>query len=223
MNRKNSSRGISCWSLLIFASMVILSGVQPFQVSAQEINIAGGTCLVNSGVMLLERNAGIVNTGTVTNDTAGSIELTGNWQNNGTFIGAVGSNVTLNGVIAQTIGGASETTFSNLTLNNSGGFNLSNNIGINGILDFQDGLITTGTYVATIGPAGSITGAGESRFVNGKLAMTYETPASKQFPIGKGRDYGPLSLQYDSLTGTSVVTAEQFETPLTGTLPSGVT
>jgi hypothetical protein len=223
MNRKNSSRGISCWSLFIFTSMVILSGVQPVQVSAQEINIAGGTCLVNSGNLLVEHNTSIVNTGTFINDTTGSVQLTGNWQNNGTYIGAAGSNVTLDGDSAQTIGGSSETSFSNLTLNNSGNITLSNNIGINGILDFQFGLLNTGTYVATIGPAGTVTGAGKSRFVNGNLAMIFETPALKQFPIGNDRDYGPLSLQFDSLTGTSVVTAGLFETPLTGTLPPGVT
>ncbi|MFZ4563972.1 MAG: T9SS type A sorting domain-containing protein [Bacteroidales bacterium] len=223
MKIQKSTHGISHALFLIFVGMVILSGVQPFQVSAQEVNIVGGTCLVNSGNLLVEHNTSIVNTGTFINDTTGSVQLTGNWQNNGTYIGAAGSNVTLDGDSAQTIGGSSETSFSNLTLNNSGNIILSNNIGINGILDFQFGLLNTGTYVATIGPAGTITGAGESRFVNGNLAMIFETPALKQFPIGNDRDYGPLSLQFDSLTGTSVVTAGLFETPLTGTLPSGIT
>jgi hypothetical protein len=223
MKIQKSTHGISYALFLIFAGMVILSGLQPFQASAQEVSIASGTCLVNSGIMQVMRNTSLINTGKLTNDTSGSIQLTGNWQNNGTYIGAAGSNVTLDGDSAQTIGGSSETSFSNLTLNNSGNITLSNNIGINGILDFQFGLLTTGTYVATIGPAGTITGAGESRFVNGNLAIIFETPALKQFPIGNDRDYGPLSLQYDSLTGTSVVTAGLLETPLTGTLPPGVT
>jgi len=223
MNMQKSFHGISYASFLIFAGMLMVSGIRPLQSPAQVVNIVGGTCLVNSGNLFVENNASIVNTGTFTNDTTGSVQLTGNWQNNGTYIGAVGSNVTFNGVVPQTIGGTSETSFSNLTLNNSGNITLSNNIGINGILDFQFGLLTTGTYVATIGPAGTITGAGESRFVNGNLAMIFETPALKQFPIGNDRDYGPLSLQYDSLTGTSVVTAGLFETPLTATLPSGIT
>jgi len=223
MKLQKPTRGFSYASFLVFAGMVIISCMLPFPLLAQEVNIASGTCLVNSGILLIDRNTRLVNTGKLTNDTIGSIILSGNWQNDGVYTGATGSLVMLNGDMAQTVGGASETTFSNLTLNNSGNITLSNNMGINGILDFQAGLLTTGNHVATIGPAGSITGAGESSFVNGRLAFTFAAPASKQFPIGKDKDYGPLSLQYDSLTGTSVVTAELFETPLTGTLPSGIT
>ncbi len=220
---QKSPHGISYKSLLILAGMLIVSGVQPFQVSAQEVNIGSGACLVNSGTMVVVNNAGIVNTGTITNIATGAISLSGNWQNDGVYSGAAGSTVALEGDSAQTIGGANATTFSNLTLNNSSGFTLLNNIGVNGILDFQGGLLTTGNFLVTIGSAGSISGAGASQYVNGKLAVTYGAPASKFFPVGKGGNYHPLTLQYTSITGTSVVTAEQFETPLTGALPSGIT
>ncbi len=50
--------------------------------------------------------------------------------------------------------------------------------------------------------------------------MTFNAPGSISFPVGKGGSYRPVLFQYTGLTGTSIVSAEQFETPLTGTLPA---
>lgn len=220
---KSASRFLHLY-LLSLSGIMLISAVQPVKIYAQELRIASGTYFMNNGVTVVANGAKIANLGTIGNAATGSIKLAGNWQNDGIYTGASGSGVTLNGSSAQTIGGTSITTFSNLTLNNSLGFTLLNNINVNGILDFQGGLLTTGTYTATIGTAGSIIGASATTYVNGKLAMTYGVAASKQFPIGKGGNYRPLSLRYlTSLTGTSVVTAEQFESGLTGPLPAGVT
>jgi hypothetical protein len=41
----------------------------------------------------------------------------------------------------------------------------------------------------------------------------------KDFPIGKGGNYRPLTLNYTALNAASTVTAEQFETAITGNLP----
>jgi len=140
-------------------------------------------------------------------------------QNNGTFTGATTSTVTLNGATTQNIGGSGTTTFGNLSLNNSAGFSLTNNVGVNGTLNFQNGLLTTGLNTLTIGVAGNITNANATKYINGKLGLTFNAIGSKNFPIGKGGNYRPLTFQYTSLTGTSVVTAEQFESGLSGTLP----
>ncbi len=212
---------------ILFIFLLTLGGIfsvfQPFQVSAQEVNVGNGASLVNSGKMVVVSSAGIVNNGTIINNATGSINLGGNWLNDGNFDGKAGSAVIFNGNSIQTLGGNNYTIFSNLTLNNSNGFLMSNSIGVNGILAFQGGLLTTGNFLVTIGLAGSITGADSASYVNGKLAITYAAPATKMFPIGKGGNYHPLTLQYTGITGTSVATAEQFETPLTGTLPSGFT
>jgi hypothetical protein len=57
--------------------------------------------------------------------------------------------------------------------------------------------------------------------VDGRLALTYSVPGSKDFPIGKGGNYRPLTLNYSDLDGTSTVTAEQFESGFDGTFPAG--
>ncbi len=202
---------------------ILLSGGIFFPVSAQEVNIGIGTTMVNSGKMVLVNNARIVNNGIIRNDSTGSISLSGNWINNGYYTGEAGSTVIFNGDSAQNLGGNTYTIFNNLTLNNNCGFGLSNNIEVNGTLAFQGGILTTGSNMLKIGAGGSITGADSTGYVNGKLAMSYAAPATKMFPIGKGGKYHPLTLQITTITGTSIIEAEQFETPLTGTMPSGVT
>ena len=71
-----------------------------------------------------------------------SINLKRNWINNGDFNARNGT-LTLNGSIAQTIGGTATTTFGNLTLNNSSGASISNAENITGTLSLTSGTFTT--------------------------------------------------------------------------------
>ncbi len=145
----------------------------------------------------------------------------GTLQNSGTLTGPSGSTVTLSGSSAQAITGAGTSTFGNLTLNNTNGLTLSDaGITVNGTLDLANGILTTGANTATLGSSGSITNASSSKYVNGKLAQTFSSAVSKVFPIGKGGNYRPLTFNYTAVTGTSVVTAEQTESAMTGTLPA---
>ena len=168
-------------------------------------------------------NLTITSTATLTLTAASVLPVSGSWLNNGTLSSASGSTVTLNGSVAQSVGGTGTNTFSKLTLNNAAGITLGSNITTNGILDFQNGLLTTGAYSAVIGASGSITNAGTAKYINGKLAQTFSASGSKTFPIGKGGNYRPVTFNYTAVTGTSVVTAEQFESGLTGTLPANTT
>ena len=220
---QRSVKGHRCASVFIFTSMMLTFGVQSSSVYAQEVKIVSGAYFINTGRMVVVSNTKIVNAGTITNNSTGSIKLAGNWQNDGTYIGETGSALTLNGTSAQEIGGSNQTMFSNLTLNNNTGFTLSNNIIVNDLLDFQNGILTTGVNALTIGASGIITNANASNYVNGKLAFTFNTVGSKFYPIGKGGNYRPLTFQYANLSGSSVVLAEQFESALTGTLPAYTT
>ena len=209
--------------MLLVATLISLLGLQPMPVLAQQVQVLSGTYINNLGALAVTNNSKLVNGGTFNNGAAGSVNLSGNWQNDGTYNGATGSLVNMNGSAVQDIGGANPTTFSNLTLNNSSGFTLSNNATINGTLNFQGGIITPGANLFTIGASGTITNPGASKYVNGQLLMTFNATGSKLFPIGKGGNYRPLTFQYTGLTGTSVVSSEQFETPVTGTVPVGYT
>ena len=111
-------------------------------------------------------------------------------------------------------------TVNNLVVNNATAVTLNQNITATNNLDFQAGLLTTGTFAVTVGASGTISNATSTKYVNGKLNHVYSAIGSKTFPIGKSGVYRPLSLEYTALTGISTVSAEQFETALTGTLPS---
>jgi len=133
------------------------------------------------------------------------------------------STVLFNGSGAQSIGGAASTIFGNLTLNNTSGITLSYNQTVNGVLTLTNGLLNTGSNTLTVGCSGSIANASAARYVNGKLALVFCSTGSRVFPIGKGGNYRPLTLNYTALTGTSTVTAEQIESTLPGAIPSDIT
>ena len=158
---------------------------------------------------------------TLTLTSVSFLTVSGTLQNSGTLTGPSGSTVTLSGSSAQAITGAGTSTFGNLTLNNTNGLTLSDaGITVNGTLDLANGILTTGANTATLGSSGSITNASSSKYVNGKLAQTFSTTGSKVFPVGKGGNYRPLTFNYTAVTGTSVVTAEQTESAMSGTMPA---
>jgi hypothetical protein len=148
--------------------------------------------------------------------------LKGNLLNNGSTFDATGSTLTFNGTSAQTIGGSSATTFENLTLNNTNGLTINTNQSLSGILTLSNGLLNTGSNTLTVDCSGSIANASAARYINGKLGMTFCSTGSKTFPIGKGGNYRPLTLNYTALTGSSIVTAEQIESILPGSIPSDI-
>ena len=203
-----------------FTLMLAISGIWGLNAEAQQVKIGSGVHFVN-GVKV--NTGSIVNQGTINNGPTVAIELTGNWENNGSYTANTGSLVTFSGNTPQEIGGNNATTFGNLTLSNNTGFSISNNVVVNGTLDFQQGILNTGNYLVTIGGTGGVSNAKATSFVEGKFANTFVSAASRQFPIGKDGNYRPITLQFSALSGTSTVTAEQFETPLTGTLPADVT
>ena len=154
--------------------------------------------------------------------TAGSLihNIAGDFINNGSTFTNTGSTINLNGVTEQTIGGSASTTFNNLTMNNAAGATLGISELVAGTLALTNGILTTGTNTITLtGCTGTtITGYSSSSYINGILAQVYCGVGSKVFPIGKGGNYRPLTLAYTALTGTSTVTAEQFEMTIPGTI-----
>ena len=149
-----------------------------------------------------------------------ALTVSGLWQNDGLFTGQASSTLTFNGAGAQVIAGSGSNTCDNLTINNLAGISMSNSVTVNDVLNFQNGILTTGTYSLTIGGSGSIANADASKYISGKLSQTFTSTGSKLFPVGKGGNYRPVALNFTALTGTAVVTAEQFETGLSGSLPA---
>ncbi len=108
----------------------------------------------------------------------------------------------------------------NLTFNRSAGVTIDRDFTVTGTLNLQDGIVTTGANAITVNASGNISNASSSNYINGRLNQVYNSTSSKTFPIGKGGNYRPVTLEYLTLTGTSTVSTEQFESALPGTLPA---
>lgn len=211
-------------------STLILSGTGIKTMPSTALHIVGDFTMAGSASTTAAAGLTIdwdftLGSGTKFNAGNFSHNIAGDFINNGGTFTNTGSTINLNGVTEQTIGGSASTTFNNLTLNNSAGATLGINESVAGTLTLTNGLLTTGSHTITLTACSgtTITGYSSSSYVNGILAQVYCSTGSKVFPIGKGGNYRPLTLEYTALTETSTVTAEQFETTIGGTLPANHT
>ncbi len=122
----------------------------------------------------------------------------GNFVNNGTFSAGTGT-VVFNGNAAQTISGASTTTFNCLTINNASGVILSTPAKVSGTLALTSGLfnVTSTNSLTLLGTAvaPALTAAATS-YVNGPMTYIKNTSGSStlNFPIGTSPDCRPMQL-----------------------------
>ncbi|MEO8041817.1 MAG: CSLREA domain-containing protein, partial [Acidobacteriota bacterium] len=129
---------------------------------------------------------------TLAGTAATTINVSGNWTNNGAFT-SNGNTVNFNGSSAQTVGGSTATTFDNLTMNNAAGLNLNVGATINGVLTLTSGEISTGANTLTIGTAGSVNRT--SGHVVGTLQKNFAGPGpSFTMPVGTAGAYSPLNV-----------------------------
>jgi hypothetical protein len=173
----------------------------------------GGAFTLSSGATLgIGSAAGITSSG-----------ATGNIQNTGTRTFNTGASYIYSGSVAQATGNGLPATVNSLTFNNSNGVTLTSGAAVTGALGLTSGIVTGGSNTLTVGSAGSITGGSATAYVSGPLARVYSAIGTKTFPIGKGGNYRPITLNYTALTGTSTVTANQTEGALSGTPPGNTT
>ncbi|HEX6187526.1 MAG TPA: hypothetical protein VFZ40_05570, partial [Pyrinomonadaceae bacterium] len=133
---------------------------------AAALNVTQGTLDTsdpNDFALIVTGNVSI--TGGTLLANASSIQVGGDWTNNGTFTNS-GSTVTLNGTSAQAIGGSATTSFANLTdSNTSAAVTFNTNFDVSGTLDMNGAgtLLTPGSptvQVNSAGNTGTITGTG---------------------------------------------------------------
>jgi hypothetical protein len=176
-----------------------------------------GNLIVDTGSVLTLNNSpnqmtqpltvggNVLNNGTITLSSlaGGDLNLKGNWTNNGTLttnsraVGFIGST-------AQSVTGA--TTFDYLSLNNSAGMTLNNNITANQTLTLTSGNIITGSNKVVIGSTGSVSRT--SGYIQGNLDKSVGTgTVSKTFEIGDVTTYAPVNLNIYSITTGGDITA----------------
>lgn len=172
--------------------------------------IIGGFNLTKSGSFNLSLGnststlgAVTVTAGTLT--APGTVNISGDFTNNGTFSAGSGT-VNLNSASAQTITGSSASTFNNLTLSGGGAKSLSKSATVSGVLTFTSGILTSSsTNLLSITSTGSVTTASDASFVDGPVAKT--GTSSFVFPVGKtGTGYQAIAIA--SLSGSETFTAE---------------
>jgi hypothetical protein len=136
---------------------------------------------------------------TLAGTAATTINVSGNWTNNGTFT-ANTNTVNFNGVAPQTVGGSSASTFNNLTMNNASGITLATGATVNGALTLTSGEIATGANTLTIGTAGTVNRT--SGHVVGTLQKNFSGPGPAfTMPVGTAGAYSPLNVTVTSGAG----------------------
>ncbi|MBK6965411.1 MAG: T9SS type A sorting domain-containing protein [Bacteroidales bacterium] len=169
----------------------------------------GGIVISNTGAVTLNTAKTIhtnltIENSAILNTVNYAIDLTGNFSNSGTFNSGSGT-VNFTGSAQQYVYGSSLTTFNNVTLNNNAGLTLgaSDNTGINGILTFTSGKITTGNNILIIGVNATVSGAGPSDYVSGNLRKVIATATSSFiFSVGDATTFAPVELIFTGTTNS---------------------
>jgi len=207
-------------------------------------NVAGVTGFAGLTVQgLLRVQAGTFTSSSIYNDVqidigatlagtnATTINVGGNWTNNGTFT-ANNNTVNFNGSGAQVIGGSSVTTFQNLTIANAGsGVSLGQNATVNGVLTLTNDL-NTGANVLTMPATGTSAGTGDvignvkrTGFVSGGATLSFGNP-NNQIKIGSGTAPADITINLVKAApsgGIAFPTAVQRTYTITPTGGSGIT
>ena len=157
----------------------------------------------------LSLNGNLTNSGTFTIGGAGAVTLTGNWTNNGTFTPTGAGAVIFAGTSSQVIGGSNATTFKNVQFNNSANsLSISNEPTITGTATFSSGVVTGNV---TLGSAATVSGAGTSSYINGKVTKVMNANATFKFPIGTASLYAPFEAKSSAASNVSVQYASGSE------------
>ena len=141
------------------------------------------------------------------------IELEGNWINSGTFTAQEGV-VSFTGSNPQSLSsGGSAEAFYNLVIDNSdvGGLIIEDDIGINSLLTFTDGVVYEGSggnerIIFNLGA--DVSGASNVSHADGRVERIGST--AFEFPVGKNDKYRPISIGIPTVAGTGF-RAEYFE------------
>jgi hypothetical protein len=159
------------------------------------LRVQAGTFTSSSTYNNVQIDSGATLAGTA----ATTINVSGNWTNNGTFT-ANTNTVNFNGSAPQAVGGSSATTFNNLTMNNSAGITLTTGATVNGTLTLTSGEIATGANTLTIGTAGTVSRT--SGHVVGTLQKNFSGPGPTfTMPVGTTGAYSPLNVTVTSGAG----------------------
>jgi hypothetical protein len=151
--------------------------------------------------------------GTLAGTNLTTMNVSGNWTNNGTFQ-PNGNTVNFNGNgTAQTISGA--TTFDNFQLSHTGanGVTLSSDILVNGLATFTSGTLTTGINTFSMGAAATRNHPLNGGYIIGNEKKTYGAAGAFTFDVGTANGYSPVDVNVTAGTGDFTIKATQAPQP----------
>jgi hypothetical protein len=164
------------------------------------------------------------------NTEASNLIVSGNWTNNGTYTRGIGT-TTFAGASAQTIGGNNNTSFYNLTIQNTGGVTLARPTTVTRAILLSSGNIntsSTNSLTITNTANSGIMGGSSASYINGpviwNLPAGLPTGLSYTFPVGNNNKYLPYTLVNPVTGGTApVVQVQAFGTGSGGTFSNPLT
>jgi hypothetical protein len=174
-------------------------------------NSTSSNCIFNASNLSVGSTLGVtsflVGTGTSLNLNGQNLNLTGNITINGTFTSGSGT-ITLSGSANQTLDGASALSFSNLTINKTGGtLTAQKDMTITGVLTLTNGILDMNSKTLTMGTVsanGTISGGSATSYIvaytdgtnTSKLIHRVNSSSNTQyvFPIGTTTKYTPVQL-----------------------------
>jgi CSLREA domain-containing protein len=175
--------------------------------------VVQGTLQVNAGSKFTSSTsfANVLINGTLAGTNATSMDVSGNWTNNGTFT-PNGNTVNFNGSSAQTIGGTATTSFDNLTIANAGsGVTLGHDETVNLLLTLTNDL-NTSTFTLTQPSTGTSAGAAD---VVGNVKRTgFSTTGLNTLSFGN--PFNTIQINSDSAPADVI----SITTKLTKTVPT---
>lgn len=145
-------------------------------IDALPVEVDSGTTL-DIGTSELTGNGHFILNSGATLETAHSDGINGNIQIEGTSILSKSANYAYNGSVAQVTGSLLPDTVNNLTLDNSLGLALSQDVVVNGMMEIKGGLLQSGSEVLSYGEDGALKYSGSD---------SAQTTGDVEFPVVDG-------------------------------------
>ena len=169
----NSAQNINSYTFKILkidnsSSSVLMKGNE---VVENDLTIMNGT--LSTGNNNLTVGGNISGNGTLEGGIGNTISLEGNMTV--TSFTPIASIVLFNGTVAQNF---NSYMFNSLSIENTAGVTMNGSATVNGIINFIQGHLITGTNILTLASTGSLSGETDNKYLKGKLTTTRNVGAN---------------------------------------------
>lgn len=214
----------TCRSLTIGSGSGSTATLQ-FDNSTRTLTVSGTSS--TTGFITISSN-GVL---TSTSGSTQTISLAGNFTNNGTFTQGTNNTVTFTGSSNRSVSG-SNIVFYNLTINKSGGLNITSNITVNNTLTLTAGLLYTTNDTLTVNGDISVTSPSATKMIVlddgtnlGRLKLKTASNKSYVYPVGDTRstdEYSPITVDLTSGANSSAYIAINLKNQKDPNNPSSI-